>query len=236
MSNERKRSVGLPAESKEYCCTDAPSQGLLRIFLVFSCDQSNMCYKDIVYSNQVVNIESLKEIIDKSYFSDGLKFNYGYDNYDAELLRNKVFSFSSNGIKEFISYIFHWNDVDEKWYKYEKDSKSRPLSVFLDIDNFTKSWNCRKLIKCLEQGYNQFDNDDYFIRVTVDTSDKPLLKLMELDRRIENSKKTNNLNDIDSIFDEYGESYVRRGMVLLERLDSLEDIDNRMYITQEERK
>ena len=61
--------------------------------------------------------EAIKEIVDKSYFNDGLEFNYGYDNIDAELLRNKVFSFSSKGIKEFLSYIFYWNDVNDSWYR-----------------------------------------------------------------------------------------------------------------------
>jgi hypothetical protein len=237
MSHERKRSVGLPSESKEFYCTDAPSQGLLRIYLVFSCDQDNRCYKDIVYSNQIVNLPSIKEIVDKSYFNDGLRFNYGYDNLDAEKLRNKVFSFSSNGIKEFLQFIFHWNEMEEDWFKYEKSSKTRPLSVSLNIDNFTKSWNRRKLIKCLELGYNQYDKEnDFFVRVTVDTSDKSLIRLIELDKRIEISKRTRNLSDIDSIFDEYGECYVRRNLVLLDRLDILEEIDNRKFIMQEERK
>lgn len=237
MSYERKRSVGLPPESREFSSTDSPSQGLLRMYLVFSCDQNNRCYKDIVYSNQIVDLPSIKEIVDKSYFNDGLRFNYGYDDLDAEKLRNKVFSFSTNGIKEFLQFIFFWNDVNDNWFKYEKESRKRPLSVSLDIDNFTKSWNRRKLIKCLEQGYNQYDQEeDFFVRVTVDTSDESLRKLIGLDKRIENSKKVSNLSDIDSILNEYGVSYVRRNLILLDRLDILEEIDNRKYITQEERK
>lgn len=237
MSYERKRSVGLPPESKEFSSTDSPSQGLLRIYLVFSCDQSNKCYKDIVYSNQIVNIPAIEEIVDKSYFNDGLRFNYGYDDLDAEKLRNKVYSFSTNGIKEFLQFIFYWNEVNDNWFKYEKESRKRPLSVSLDIDNFTKSWNRRKLIKCLEQGYNQYDKeDDFFVRVTVDTSDESLIRLIGLDKRIENSKKVSNLSDIDSVFNEYGESYVRKNLILLDRLDILEEIDNRKYIMQEERK
>ena len=237
MSYERKRSVGLPPESKDFSSTDSPSQGLLRMYLVFSCDHSNKCYKDIVYSNQIVNIPSIKEIVDKSYFNDGLRFNYGYDDLDAEKLRNKVYSFSTNGIKEFLQFIFYWNEVNDNWFKYEKESRKRPLSVSLDIDNFTKSWNRRKLIKCLEQGYNQYDKeDDFFVRVTVDTSDESLIRLIGLDKRIENSKKVSNLSDIDSVFNEYGESYVRKNLILLDRLDILEEIDNRKYIMQEERK
>lgn len=237
MSYERKRSVELPPESKEFSSTDSPSQGLLRMYLVFSCDHSNRCYKDIVYSNQIVNIPSIKEIVDKSYFNDGLRFNYGYDDLDAEKLRNKVCSFSTNGIKEFLKYIFCWNEVNDSWFQYEKDSKLRPLSVCLNIDNFTKSWHRRKLIKCIEQGYNQYDKEDeFFVRVTVGTSDESLLRLIDLDKRIENSKKVNNLGDIDSVFNEYGESYVRKSLILLDRLDILEEIDNRKYIMQEERK
>lgn len=237
MSYERKRSVGLPPESKEFSSTDSPSQGLLRMYLVFSCDQSNKCYKDIVYSNQIVNIPAIEEIVDKSYFNDGLRFNYGYDDLDAEKLRNKVYSFSTNGIKEFLQFIFYWNEVNDNWFKYEKESRKRPLSVSLDLDNFTKSWNRRKLIKCLEQGYNQYDKeDDFFVRVTVDTSDESLIRLIGLDKRIENSKKVSNLSDIDSVFNEYGESYVRKNLILLDRLDILEEIDNRKYIMQEERK
>ena len=148
-----------------------------------------------------------------------------------------MFSFSTNGIKEFLQFIFFWNDVNDNWFKYEKESRKRPLSVSLDIDNFTKSWNRRKLIKCLEQGYNQYDQEeDFFVRVTVDTSDESLRKLIGLDKRIENSKKVSNLSDIDSILNEYGVSYVRRNLILLDRLDILEEIDNRKYITQEERK
>ena len=237
MSYERKRSVGLPPESKEFSSTDSPSQGLLRMYLVFSCDQSNKCYKDIVYSNQIVNIPAIEEIVDKSYFNDGLRFNYGYDDLDAEKLRNKVYSFSTNGIKEFLQFIFYWNEVNDNWFKYEKESRKRPLSVSLDLDNFTKSWNRRKLIKCLEQGYNQYDKeDDFFVRVTVDTSDEALIRLIGLDKRIENSKKVSNLSDIDSVFNEYDESYVRKNLILLDRLDILEEIDNRKYIMQEERK
>ena len=236
MSNERKRSVGLPSESKDFLCTDAPSQGLLRVYLVFSCDKNNKYFKDIVYGNQIVNLPTIKEIVEKSYFNDGLEFNYGYDKIDAKLLRNKVFSFSSNGIKEFLSYIFYWNEVKDNWFKYESDSTTRPLSVSLDIENFTMSWICRKLIKCLEIGYNQYDVDDLFIRVTVGTTDKSLLKLIELDKKIDISKKTCNLNNIDSIFNEYGESYVRKNLVHLDRLDCLEVIDNRKFINQEERK
>ena len=236
MSFERKRSVGLPPESKNFSCIDGPSQGLLRIYLVFSCDKSNKCYKDIVYSNQIVNLPSIKEVIGKSYFNDGPKFNYGYDNLDVDKLRDTVLSLSTNGIESFLSYIFHWNDISEDWYKYGKESVLRPLTVHLNVENFSKSWNRRKLINCLNTGYNQHNEDNYFIRITVDTSDESLIKLLELDKRIEYSKRSTNLNDIDSIFDEFGKSYVRRNLVLLDRLDSLEDIDNRKYIIQEERK
>lgn len=236
MSNERKRSFGLPPESKGFFCTDAPSQGLLRIYLVFSCDKNNKFFKDIVYGNQIVNLPAIKEIVDKSYFTDGLNFNYGYDSIDADQLRDKVFSFSSKGIKEFLAYIFHWDDVSDNWFKYENDSHIRPLSVSLNMENFTKSRNCRRLINCLSLGYNQYDKDDFFVRVSVETSDKSLISLIDLDKRIDKSKKNNNLNDIDSFFIEYGESYVRKSLILLDRLDCLEDIDNRKYINQEERK
>lgn len=236
MPNENKRSIGLPAESKDFFCTDTPSQGLLKMYLVFSCDHENNCYKDIVYSNQVVSLPAINEIKDKTYFNDSLEFNFGYDNNDAEKLRNQVFSFSSKGIKEFLSHIFFWNDVNDKWYKYGSHSSTRPLSVSLDIDNFKMSWNCRRLIKCLENGYNQYDEDNFFIRVTVETSDKSLLRLIELDKKIDISKQKDNLNNIDSIFNEYGESYVRKGLIILDRLDCLEDIDNLKYINQEERK
>ena len=236
MTFERKRSVGLPPESKEFCCTDAPSQGLLRMYLVFSCDQYNKCYKDVVYSSQIVELPSIREAIDKSFFNDDFKFNYGYDSFDPEHLRNKVFSFSTNGIKAILSYIFYWNEVSDDWFKYEKDSNIRPLSVILNIDNFTKSRNCRRLISCLNDGYNQYNDDDFFVRITVNTSDTSLNRLLNLDKRIESSKKTHNLSDIDSIFVEYGEDYVRKGLIMLDRLDCLEDIDNRKYIVQEERK
>ena len=123
MSYERKRSVGLPPESREFSSTDSPSQGLLRMYLVFSCDQNNRCYKDIVYSNQIVDLPSIKEIVDKSYFNDGLRFNYGYDDLDAEKLRNKVFSFSTNGL------LYGTKKVQD----YIKKNK-RHISIGISVD------------------------------------------------------------------------------------------------------
>ena len=72
--------------------------------------------------------------------------------------------------------------------------------------------------------------------MTVDTSDESLIRLINFDKRIENSKKVSNLSDIDLVFNEYGDRYVRKNLILLDRLDILEEIDNRKYIMQEERK
>ena len=237
MTNDRKRSVGLPADSKDFTTIDSPSQGLLRMFLVFSCDSNNMNYKDIVYGGKVVDIPSIKEVIKKSYFRDNFEFNYGYDSSGSRNLHEKVFNFSINGIKSFLAHVFYWNDVPDDWFAYEKGSTRRPLTVRLTLENFKLSWNRRKLIGCLNSGYNEYKekNDFLFVRITVVSTDYKLNKLLELDKALEESKKAKNLSNIESIFSKYGRSYVRKGLIMLERLDYLEEIDNRRFLFKEGR-
>lgn len=240
MTDERKRTVGLPAESKEFSCVDTPSPGLLRMYLVFSCDQNNNSYKDVVYNKQIVNIPSLKEIVGKAYFKDGFVFNYGYDPLSVDELQDKVFNLSNSYIKELLSgkdgFCWKKNDVLEDWFAYGNSSQLRPLSVRLNMENFSKNWNCRALISYLNLGYREFNDEELFFRVTVVSTDEALYQLIEIDNQIENSKLSCDLTNIEDIFDEYGETFVRKSMVLLDRLDCLETIDNRNYIIQEERK
>lgn len=240
MSDERKIAVGLPAESKDFRSVDAPSPGLLRLFLVFSCDHHNNSYKDIVYSKQIIDIPSLKEIVGKAYFKDGFVFNYGYDTLNVDKLRDKVFVLSTQYIKNLLSGkdSFYWNknDVSEDWFSYGSGSQLRPLSIILNMDNFSKNWNRRALISYLNLGYREFNDEELFFRLTVVSSDESLTKLIDFDKLIEGSKMSCNLSNIDDIYDEYGEAFVRKSLVLLDRLDFLETIDNRKYINQEERK
>jgi len=240
MSDERKIAVGLPAESKDFRSVDAPSPGLLRLFLVFSCDHHNNSYKDIVYSKQIIDIPSLKEIVGKAYFKDGFVFNYGYDTLNVDKLRDKVFVLSTQYIKNLLSGkdSFYWNknDVSEDWFSYGSGSQLRPLSIILNMDNFSKNWNRRALISCLNLGYREFNDEELFFRVTVVSSDESLTKLIDFDKQIEGSKISCNLSNIDDIYGQYGEAFVRKSLVLLDRLDCLETIDNRKYINQEERK
>ena len=208
--------------------------------LVFSCDSDNNFYKDIVYSKQIVDIPSLKEIAGKAYFKDGFVFNYGYDTLNVDKLRDKVFVLSTKYIKELLSGKdgFYWNkdDVSEEWFSYGSSSQLRPLSVRLNMDNFSKNWNRRALISYLNLGYREFNDEELFFRVTVVSSDESLTKLIDFDKQIEGSKMSCNLSNIDDIYDDYGEAFVRKSLVLLDRLDYLETIDNRKYINQEERK
>lgn len=240
MSDERKIAVGLPAESKDFRSVDAPSPGLLRLYLVFSCDHHNNSYKDIVYSKQIIDIPSLKEIVGKAYFKDGFVFNYGYDTLNVDKLRDKVFVLSTQYIKNLLSGkdSFYWNknDVSEDWFSYGSGSQLRPLSIILNMDNFSKNWNRRALISCLNLGYREFNDEELFFRVTVVSSDESLTKLIDFDKQIEGSKISCNLSNIDDIYGQYGEAFVRKSLVLLDRLDCLETIDNRKYINQEERK
>ena len=240
MTDERKTSVGLPAKSKDFHSVDAPSPGLLRMYLVFSCDHNNNSYKDIVYSKQIIDIPSLKEIVGKAYFKDGFVFNYGYDTLNVDKLRDKVFVLSTKYIKELLSGkdSFYWNknDVSEDWFSYGSGSQLRPLSIILNMDNFSKNWNRRALISYLNLGYREFNDEELFFRITVVSSDESLTKLIDFDKQIEGSKMSCNLSNIDDIYDQYGEAFVRKNLVLLDRLDYLETIDNRKYINQEERK
>ncbi len=240
MSGKGKISVGLPSDSKDFQSVDSPTPGLLKMHLVFSCDSDNNFYKDIVYSKQIVDIPSLKEIAGKAYFKDGFVFNYGYDTLNVDKLRDKVFVLSTKYIKELLSGKdgFYWNkdDVSEEWFSYGSSSQLRPLSVRLNMDNFSKNWNRRALISYLNLGYREFNDEELFFRVTVVSSDESLTKLIDFDKQIEGSKMSCNLSNIDDIYDDYGEAFVRKSLVLLDRLDYLETIDNRKYINQEERK
>ena len=235
-SREQKVSVKLPAECKDFYFVDRPTPGLLRMYLVFSCDENNNFYKDVVYSSQIVNLPSLKKIIENSYFNDGMNYNYGYDNSNIKGVYNQIFSFSNEGVKEILSELFNWNEVSRDWFVYDKESNLRPLSVNINMENFLSSWNRRKLISCFNIGYNEFNSDDFYVRITVSSKDNNFLELIQLDNDIEDSKITCNLTNIDEIFDKYGEDFVRKRMIELERFDCLEIVDNRNYITQEERK
>lgn len=232
MPYEKKSAIGLPAYSKNFTSINAPSQGLLRIYLVFSCDDNNQNYKDLVYEGQIVDIPSVKEIIDKSYFRDNLEFNYGYDKSDVDQLRNKVFAFTINGIKELLKGMFFWEQVSERWFKYDKNSILRPLTLNINLENFKKSSNRRLLINNMTQGYTEINDKEKFIRITVETQDKELKKLLDLDKDIEKSKIVSNLTNIDSIKSTYGEPYVRQGLIVLDRLEYLEEIDTYKYILQ----
>ncbi len=240
MTDEKKLSLGLPAKSKNFHSIDTPSPGLLRMYLVFSSDHNNSYHKDIVYSKQIIDIPSLKEIVGKAYFKDGFVFNYGYDTLNVDKLRDKVFVLSTKYIKDLLSEkdSFYWNknDVLEEWFSYGSDSQLRPLSVILNMDNFSKNRNRRALISYLNRGYREFNAEEFFFRITVVSSDESLTKLIDFDKQIEDSKISSNLTNIDNIYDEYGRTFVRKSLVLLDRLDCLETIDNRKYINQEERK
>lgn len=69
-----------------------------------------------------------------------------------------------------------------------------------------------------------------FIRITIDTSDKELLRLLEFDKEIIRSQKEENLSDIDEVFNYYGAEYSRRNLILLCRFEILESIDNNNFI------
>lgn len=230
MSYDRKSAIGLPAHSKNFTSVNAPSHGLLRLYLVFSCDSNNNNYKDLVYEGQIIDIPSIKEIIDKSCFRDNLEFNYGYDKSDVNQLRNKVFAFTINGIKEMLKDLFFWEQVSEKWFKYDKNSDVRPLTLNVTLESFKKSNNRRLLVNNINKGYAEINNKERFIRITVETHDENLIKLLDFDTKIEESKIASNLTDINSIRSTYGEQYIRQSLIILDRLEYLEEIDTYKYI------
>lgn len=238
MSHDRKNSLGLPTHSKDFKSIDTPSQGLLRMYLVFSCDNSNVNYKDLVYEGRVIKIPSMRDIVEKSCFKfkDELVFNYGYyEKSDGDFLRSKVFSFTINEIKNILAKVLAWDEVSERWFDYDKMSSLRPLSVNLTLENFLKSNNRRLLIKNLNRGYVEHGDKEKFIRISMGTTDKELLKLIELDCKIEESKRANNLSDIEEFNTLYGSTYIRKSLIHLDRLDYLEQIDTHKYITEERR-
>lgn len=225
-----KQKVGLPAESRNFTSIDMPSQGILKVILVFSCDSQNVCYKDLYYAGKLVKIPSIAEVVTKSYFYADILFNYGYDNMESRDLAHKVFNFNISDIRTLLNDCFGWQEVEESWYSYDKASYKRPLTVHLNMKNFTNTFGGRRLrvLEAVKNGFYEVhihNHYEKFVRITIDTNDKKLLKLLEFDKEIIRSQKEENLSDIDEIFKKYGVEYCRRSLIMLYKYDILERID-----------
>lgn len=232
MSNVQKVNVGLPAESKDFRTTDIPSQGVLRLFLVFSQNENHECFKDLVYGEEIIEIHSLQDVKDKSYFSDRFEFNYGYDSMAAHELKNTFLSFTTNGIKQMLSYMYGWEQVDQSWYRYGQKEQRSPLMINLTMDNLRASKKRGWLLTLLRRKYHEYNNnrDDMFVRILLQTEDESLLKLSEFNNDLYNSKTRNNLRDISKLYEKYGKEYVRRSMIFIDKLEYLEEIDIKEYV------
>lgn len=225
-----KQKVGLPAESRNFTSIDMPSQGILKVILVFSCDSQNVCYKDLYYAGKLVKIPSIAKVVAKSYFYADILFNYGYDNMEPCDLVHKVFNFNISDIRTLLNYCFGWQEVEESWYSYDKASHKRPLTVHLNMKNFTNTLGGKRLrvLEAVKNGFYEVhmpNRYEKFIRITIDTNDEKLLKLLEFDKEIIRSQKEGNLSDIDKIFKKFSIEYSRRSLIMLYKYDILEYID-----------
>lgn len=240
MTAANRLKVGLPADSRNYTSIDMPSQGILKVILVFSCDAQNECYKDLYYAGEIVNIPSISEVVAKSYFySEMLLFNYGYDNMEPHELIHKAFNFNISDIRKLLKDCFGWSEIEDSWYSYGKTSKKRPLTIHMNMKNLASAPNGNKLrvLEAVRKGFYEIHipkHFEKFIRITIDSNDKELLKLLEFDKEIIRSQKEENLSDIDEIFKTYGEKYCRKSLIMLSRYDILERIDNLKYIEEYE--
>ena len=239
MTATNKQKVGLPVDSRNFTSVDMPSQGILKVILVFSCDSQNICYKDLYYTGEIVRIPSISEVVAKSYFYSEMLFNYGYDNMESRDLIHKAFNFNISDIRNLLKYCFGWSDIEESWYSYGKTSKKRPLTVHMSMRNLASTPNGNKLrvLEAVRKGFYEIhipNHFEKFIRITIDSNDKELLKLLEFDQEIIRSQKEENLSDIEEIFKTYGEKYCRKSLIMLCRYDILERIDNLKYIEEYE--
>lgn len=239
MTATNKQKVGLPADSRNFTSVDMPSQGILKVILVFSCDSQNVCYKDLCYAGKIVKIPSISEIVAKSYFYSEILFNYGYDNMEVRDLIHKAFNFNISDIRNLLKISFGWSEIEDSWYSYGMTSKKRPLTVHVNMKNLASAPNGNKLrvLEAVKNGFYEVhipNHYEKFIRITVDTHDKELLQLMEFNKDIISSQKEKNLSDIDVIFKKYGNEYSRKSLIMLCRYDVLERIDNSKYIEEYE--
>lgn len=239
MTATNKQKVGLPVESKNFSSVDMPSQGILKVILVFSCDDHNTCHKDLFYAGELVRIPSISDVVAKAYFYADLLFNYGYDNMEPRDLIHKAFNFNISDIKALLNYCFGWTDIDNSWYSYDSTSKKRPLTVHLNMKNFLSSPGSSRLrvLDAIKDGFYEVhihNHYEKFIRITIDTNDRELLKLLDFDKEIIKSQKEENLSNIYDIFKKYGGEYSRRGLIMLYRYDILERIDNLNYVEEYE--
>lgn len=236
MTGINKEKYDLPAESRNFTSVDMPSLGILKVILVFSCDSQNVCHKDLYYAGKLVKIPSIEEVVSKSFFYAGkdLLYNYGFDNMEAKDLIHKAFNFNISDIRLLLKYCFGWSDIKDSWYSYDKASSKRPLTVHFNMENFKgTSANYRlRILDNIRNGYYELRpyHCEKFIRITIDTSDKELLRLLEFDKEIIRSQKEENLSDIDEVFNYYGAEYSRRNLILLCRFEILESIDNNNFI------
>lgn len=239
MTATNKQKVGLPAESRNFSSIDMPSQGILKVILVFSCDSQNICHKDLFYAGELVKIPAIAETVAKAYFYADMLFNYGYDNMEPRDLIHKAFNFNISDIKALLKYCFDWSEIEDSWYSYDKASIKRPLTVHVNMKNFASTPGGRRLriLDAIKNGYYEVhihNHFEKFIRITVSTNDKELLKLLEFDKEIIRSQKEENLSNMDDIFKKYGVEYSRKGLIMLYRYDILERIDILNYVEEYE--
>ena len=237
MTATNKQKFGLPTESRNFTSVDMPSQGILKVILVFSCDSLNVCHKDLYYAEQLITISSIEEVVAKSYFYAGkeILFNYGFDNLEPKDLIHKAFNFHISDIRELLKHCFGWTEIKDSWYSYDKASNKRPLSVHFNMENFmsTPGTYRQRVLDNIKNGFYELhisNHNEKFIRITVDTYDKELLKLLEYDKEIIRSQKEKDLSDFDEVIKHYGAEYSRRNLILLCRFDILERIDILNYI------
>ena len=107
------------------------------------------------------------------------------------------------------------------------------------MKNFASTPGGRRLriLDAIKNGYYEVhihNHFEKFIRITVSTNDKELLKLLEFDKEIIRSQKEENLSNMDDIFKKYGVEYSRKGLIMLYRYDILERIDILNYVEEYE--
>jgi len=234
MPNEKKLSFGLPANSKEYVSVDTPSAGLLKIFIAFSCDKKNLCYKELVYSNTIVNLPAIKEVIDKSYFYGNMSFSYGYSNFEDKFLKNKVCLFNITDMKNIFKDWLCWDEksFNDTCYYYGSESLKRPITINLNIENFKTNKKPLRILSALKNGFYEIGSKDWIFRLTVTTKDKGVEEISHINDCIVKSKKEHDLMDIDDIYNQFGYEKVRKIMIFLKQFEYIEQIDNQKFIKE----
>lgn len=244
MTDTNKQKYGLPKGSSEFESIDVPGEGVIKLQVTFSIDNKGKVHKEIMYGTHQVKIPALNskdgnKFLDKCcfyHYKGKLRFNEGFNNKETDESAKQIMNFYKDNISEIAEELFGWSNLDsERDYTYnysETDQMVRPLTFNVSYETFSRCSNRMSLINALNQGYVQYPRNEkrFGIYISLVTEDDSIIKLIEFNAKVDKYKKENDKKELANFMERNDYVQCRKDLILLQRFDVLENIDNERFI------